>query len=226
MQSKLGKFLWLSALGVLVAIVSTPAHAGSITTYQGTWLDGVGTNNSGMNYTATLTVDTNTSTYTLDFLVQNLNHTSTLNAFALQTFCCGSNPSFTIDTETIPANWTAVAGAKINNGQNGLGCNPGNGVAGWLCASANTMPDVLHLGPNGNFDFKFTGSFTNVSSIGTGSGQFDLMDNGLTDGNKYALSDGFDFHMIPTIPEPATMSVLGSGLLMLGAGLSKRLRTF
>jgi len=214
-------------IGLAVALVAmslcVPAFAGSITTYQGTWLDGSGTNDSGMNFTATLTVDTNTNMYNLDFFVQNLNHISTLNEFALQTFCCGSGPSFTIDSSTLPSNWTAAAGSKINNGNMGLGCNNmAGGVAGWICASANTMSNVVHLNPNGTVDFKFAGKFQNVSDIGNGLGQFDLMINGLRDDHKYALSDAFDFHLV-RIPEPATLSVIGTGLLALGAGLKRRL---
>lgn len=217
------KFSVCLSVAAVAISVSVPSYAGSITTYQGTWLNGAGSNNSGMNYTATLAVDTNTNVYSLDFFVQNLNHTSTFNDLALQTFCCGSSPTFTIDSSTLPVNWSAAAGSKINNGQGGLGCNNmQNGVAGWLCSSANTMSDVVHLSPNGSVDFKFAGKFQNVSSIGTGAGQFDLMANGLTDGNRYALSDSFDFHL-DSIPEPTTLSVLGVGLFAFGAGLKRKL---
>ena len=223
MQRKLMTFGGCLAIAFLAMSLSVPSYAGSITTYQGTWLDGAGSNNSGMNFTATLTVDTNTNMYSLDFFVQNLNHTSTLNEFALQTFCCGSGPSFTIDSSTLPGGWSAAAGSKINNGNSSLGCNNmGGGVQGWLCASANTMSSVLQLNPNGTADFKFAGKFQNVSSIGNGLGMFDLMANGLTDGTKFALSDSFDFHMV-NIPEPATLSVMGTALLALGAGLKRKL---
>ena len=210
------------AVAVMAMSLSVPSFAGSVTTYTGTWLDGAGTNNSGMNFTATLTIDTNTNMYNLDFFVQNLNHTSTINEFALQTFCCGSGPSFTIDSSTLPKNWSAAAGAKINNVQMCLGCNNmAGGVAGWVCASANTMADVVHLNANGSIDFKFAGKFQNVSDIGNGLGQFDLMINGLKDTQKYALSDSFNF--MRQVPEPATLSVLGSALFALGAGLKRKL---
>jgi hypothetical protein len=221
------KFTICLAIAALAMSLSVPAFAGSITTYQGTWLDGtngVGNNqlnNSGMNFTATLTVNTNTNTYSLDFFVQNLNHTSTLNEFALQTFCCGAGPSFTIDSSTLPSGWNAAAGSKINNGNMGLGCNNmAGGVAGWVCASANTMATVVHLSPNGTADFKFAGTFQNVSDIGNGLGQFDLMINGLKDGGRYALSDSFNF--MRQVPEPATLSVLGTALFALGTGLKRK----
>jgi len=95
------------------------------------------------------------------------------------------------------------------------------GVAGWVCASANMMTNVVHLSPNGTVDFKFAGTFQNVADIGNGNGQFDLMINGLRDGSKYALSDSFAFNR--DIPEPATLSVMGTALLALGAGLRRRL---
>jgi len=229
MQRGLMKLSVFLALAMMAMCLSVPSYAGTITTYQGTWLDGTNglsnnqLNNSGMNFTATLTVDTNTNTYSLDFFVQNLNHTSTLNEFALQTFCCGSTPSFTIDSSTLPSGWSAAAGSKINNGNSSLGCNNmAGGVAGWVCASANMMTNVVHLSPNGTVDFKFAGTFQNVADIGNGNGQFDLMINGLKDGGKYALSDSFAFNRV-NIPEPATLSVMGTALLALGAGLRRRL---
>ena len=222
-------FVLLCVTALLLAV--TPSFADSFTGFEGTITAG------GINFDATLSVNNtgfNTSTlqctaancsYSLTFTGTNGNLTaSTLNAFALQLFGNGSSASFDLSGGySIPPNWIAVAGAKIDNGNPGLGCNPGTGVTGWLCGSALTIGDVLTIGAGQKFTMTFAGNFQQGTFI---ISQFDLMAHGLTDVNdsnsKWAISQGFDWHMTQ-IPEPATLSVIGSGLFSAGILLRRKL---
>ena len=218
MQALLRKLGLFFALGIVALTLSVPSFAGS-QGYTGTIDAG------GIDFTATLIVNNTTDTYTLDFTGQNTNlTTATMNAFALQLFGGGSNASFNLTGDSIPANWMTEAGAKINN-SGGLGCNSnGNGVSGWLCGSALTMSNVLSIAPGQKFDMTFAGTFGNGTSV---ISMFDLMANGLTNSNdshsKWSISQGFDWTEFTPIPEPSSLAMLGSGLLAFGGLLRKRL---
>ncbi len=182
-------------------------------------------NNTGFN-TTTLTCTAANCGYSLTFAGMNGNASAaTLNAFALQLFGNGSNASFDLSGGyTIPTNWTATSGGKINNGNPGLGCNTGGGgVKGWLCGTALTGPDVLQIGAGQKFTMSFAGNFQQGTSI---LSQFDLMSHGLTNTNdshsKWSVSQGFDWNQFTPIPEPETWTVLGSGLCSMVWLLRKR----
>lgn len=219
--------------GVVIASLAFSISAGatSQTAFDGTISAGginfdatLIVNNTGFN-TTTLTCTVANCSYSLAFTGMNGNSSAaTLNAFALQLFGNGSNASFDLSGGyAIPSGWIAVAGAKINNGNPGLGCNPGTGVAGWLCGSATGMGNVLQIGAGQKFTMNFAGNFQQGTSI---LSQFDLMSHGLTNTNdshsKWSVSQGFDWNQYTPIPEPETWTVLGSGLCSMVWMLRKR----
>ena len=223
------RFVMLCLASLLLAVTSS--YADSFTGFEGTITAGgidfdakLVVNNAGFDLN-TLTCTAANCSYSLVFSGKNTNGTtSTLSAFAVQLFGNGQNASFDLSGGySIPPNWIAVAGAKIDNGNPGLGCNPSNGAAGWICGSALTMADVLKIGAGQNFSTNFAGLFQNGTSV---LGAFDLMAHGLTDVNnsnsKWAISQGFDWHLIQ-IPEPTSLSVIGSGLLSAGILLRRKL---
>lgn len=205
-------------IAVIAIVFSVPAFAGSQQGYTGTIDAG------GIDFTATLITNSSNDTFTLTFSGTNTNGTSsTLNLFALQTFCCGSNGTFSLTGSSLPLNWSDMAGAKINN-SGGLGCNASNGAAGWLCATAQGNSDVLLIGSHQSFNMTFSGTYGSNTSVNS---MFDLMANGLTNsGNnnsKWAVSQGFDWTEFTPTPEPTMMVTLGTSLLILGGMMRKRL---
>jgi hypothetical protein len=203
---------------VVAAALSVPAFAGSQQGYTGTIDAG------GIDFTATLIMNSSNDTFTLTFSGMNTNSTtSTLNAFALQTFCCGSNGTFSLTNSSLPLNWTDMAGAKIDN-SGGLGCNASNGAAGWLCGTAQSNSDVLLIGSHQTFNMTFSGTYGSNTSVNS---MFDLMANGLTnsgnDHSKWAVSQTFDWTEFTPVPEPKTLAIMTSSLLIFGGLMGKRL---
>lgn len=210
-----------AGVSLLLLALSTSALAGSQTGFEGTISAG------NINFTATLMVDnagfdSNSLTctggkcnYSLTFTGLNNNSTTaTLNLFGLQLFGSGGNASFDVSGGySIPSNWMTIGGEKIVNNSGGLGCKSSGGFGGWLCASALTMPNVLHIGSGQTFTTTFAGTFQHGTSI---MSAFDLQSNGLTNMNKgnskWSISNSCDWNQFTPIPEPETWSVLGSGL--------------
>jgi|NGEPerStandDraft_6_1074524.scaffolds.fasta_scaffold40312_3 hypothetical protein len=218
MRTLLRKFGLLFILGIVALALSIPTFAGSQTGYTGTIAAG------GIDFTATLVTNSSNDTFTLDFTGKNTNlTTSTLNAYALQLFCCGSNGTFDLTNSSLPLNWTTEAGAKINN-SGGLGCNASNGAAGWLCATAQSNSDLLMIAAGQKFDMTFSGTYSNGTTVNS---FFDLMANGLTNANddhsKWSISQSFDWTEFTPIPEPGSLATIGSGLLTFGILLRKKL---
>lgn len=211
-------FRGLAVFSVLILALCVPAFAGSETGYVGTITAG------GITFTTTLITNSSNNTFTMDFTGLNNNlTTATLDAFALQLFGQGSNASFNLTNYSIPANWNTQAGAKINNA--GLGCNSnGNGVGGWLCGTALSLPNTLQIGAGQKFDMTFAGTYGSHTSV---ISLFDLMAHGLTNKNnsdsKWSISQGFDWTQFTPIPEPGSLAMLGSGLLSLGCVFRKKL---
>ena len=134
MRTLLRKVGLLSILGIVALTLSIPSFAGSQTGYTGTISAG------GIDFTATLIMNSLNHTYTLDFTGMNTNLTSsTLNAFALQLFCCGSGATFDLTNSSLPLNWTDEAGAKIND-SGGLGVTPATVREAGCVAPRRTTP--------------------------------------------------------------------------------------
>jgi PEP-CTERM motif len=178
---------------------------------------------NNLNSSATLSLDTTTKTFTLDFNIDNSSATTaTINAFSLQLFG-GSNGSLSVLSRSLPAGWESFDNQKINN-NGSTGCT-GKDHPGWLCADDNLnplAPLAAQILAGHSLDFTFTGSYT-----GAPVNPLDLMANGLTDINngnsKWSVSAGMNTP-VTQVPEPSSFLLLAFGFLAVGPTIYRKLK--
>jgi hypothetical protein len=213
-----------------------------------TYADTIGTMTLKTGYNWTAGGDLSTSggssgTWTLAFnFNNNTGNIVDINSFAVQLFNANSGESFAVNSATLngalitgvsTSGWEYFADDKLNNG--GTPDCSSNSVKGWLCADTGQgtlTPYMIGVGQSAMF--VFSGTYANTSGIGS----LDLMASGcvvagtcqldskglspISNGNKWAVSGLMTTIPVSPVPEPASLALLASGLLMVGTLLKRR----
>lgn len=193
----------------LVGIAILPVVAAADTIYTNTDTSG------NFTFLSTLTLKAgNLYTYQLEIINGNAQGTD-VNGFSASLF----TDALTVTSSTLPAGWESAANEKIDNGS---GLCTGVSHPGSLCADrGNSSPYFLAGGAD--FTFMFSGSYA-----GTLADPYHLMANSdrIARGGYpfFALSDDLTWTCTgddcapppPQVPEPASLTLLGSGIVALG----------
>lgn len=211
-------------LGLCLAMLSATSFADTITTYTETLVTSSSNGDlggvNGLTFNVTLNANSTTQQFTLDFQAVTDNTVSTnsdLYGFTLNLLGGGSTPSISGSLDsflvngtpgTLPAGWSELDNAKINNSVSGTSCKSQNGFGGWLCESDNSGSPLVLAGGT-TYDFNFSGTYS-----GTVTTPFDLMADGQINGTHFGVSDNMTAtgSRPPSVPEPGSMLLFGTSL--------------
>lgn len=133
--------------------------------------------------------------------------------------------TFVSSNPTITSNFniSVVDNSKFNNGNNNCAQS---GHDGSFCVTVSSANGGFLLGPHGTILFNFT--VTGVNGTPTVLPTWHIMANGTTTptgtrgGNVFAVSE--DGSPTPTVPEPASLMLFGSGMLAIGRTIYSKVR--
>jgi hypothetical protein len=219
---------WIVGCLLLCGMVGSASYADTIT--------GALNLKTGYNLNANATLTTSggsSGTFSLAFnIVNSTSGIIDINSFSLQLFGAGAAESFSVASATLNGSplggvWEYFADDKLNNGST-PDCST-NSVKGWVCV--DTGQGTLHPAPLGSGQtaaFLFLGSYSNTGAVSVldmmGSGCVVQgtckLDGGTTNDNKWAVSAPMTSPS--PVPEPASLALLASGLLVVGTLLKRR----
>lgn len=196
----MSKLSYIAAVVAVLGLVSTSAHA--------TLID------QGITYNLveSATGDPLTDQFTLTISGINATTDQEGGRYGVESFAF--NPPKQFASAAAPTGFTEQSG-----GLNATGCN---GSGNFFCFSANTVPTAPPLAANSVLSYIF--------SITLSSGDFsgyspDFKINWVGTKNNYDLVSK---ELTPTsgvaVPEPGTLTIFGTGLLLLGFALRRRYR--
>ena len=162
------------------------------------------------------------------------NPSAYMQSFSAQLFYGGSASVGTLSWVQNPGNWTDLASSKSNNGGTCTGSTNGS-----LCGSDNNSSTV-NGSSNNNVLVTASGitfEIHGTSSSGTlgelqpdGTDTYHLMANGISNGlngnssNVFALTNDVGIGRPPSVPEPGSITLLGTGLIGVASAFRRKLK--